>query len=216
MPNLIFGTHNQGRGTRQLSWNGRNGAVLLTACAGPWWLLMPVPRLAGSSPPRDGEVGRPAEPLTSSGTRGGEGPLPPVMRQCIIWASAGCPTPHVCIGRSLLVRHHAFGGKPRAFGPADRDSFRYCTLNLCQWWPKEGMSFIFRTKVVVMNPEGGWSLHIAGRWSKTGGVPFPTDTNLKTCWRFCTTALRQKLTRLHCSVGVSSMAFCQWALRSTT
>jgi hypothetical protein len=39
------------------------------------------------------------------------------------------------------------------------------------------------------------------------------DANLKICWRFCTTALRQKLTRLHCSVGVSSMAFCSVGLK---
>ena len=31
------------------------------------------------------------------------------------------------------------------------------------------------------------------------------DANLKICWRFCTTALRQKLTRLHCIVGASSI-----------
>jgi hypothetical protein len=74
---------------------------------------------------------------------------------------------------------------------------------------------VFRKKVVVMIQKGWSPQLIAGRWSKTGGAPCPMDANLKICWRFCTTALRQKLTRLHCSVGVSSMAFCQWALRST-
>jgi hypothetical protein len=41
------------------------------------------------------------------------------------------------------------------------------------------------------------------------------DAILKIYWRFCTTALRQELTRLRWSVGVLSMGFCQWALRFT-
>jgi hypothetical protein len=73
-------------------------------------------------------------------------------------------------------------------------------------------------------PKGalGWAkrfvipLKYRGAVVETGGSPCPMDANLKICWRFCTTALRQKLTRLHCSVDVSSMTFCQWALRSTT
>jgi hypothetical protein len=70
---------------------------------------------------------------------------------------------------------------------------------------------VFRKKVVVMIRKG-WSAINRGAVVETEGAPCPMDANLKICWRFCTTALRQKLTRLHCSVGMSSMAFCQWAL----
>ena len=41
----------------------------------------------------------------------------------------------------------------------------------------------------------------------------PYGCKLEDLLEFCTTAHRQKLTRLHCSVGVSNMAFCQWDLK---
>ena len=70
--------------------------------------------------------------------------------------------------------------------------------------------------ILVVEDEPLIALDIEVALRRVGAKVLSTAANLKICWRFCTTALRKKLTRLHCSVGVSSMAFCQWALRSTT
>src|SRR5215216_4162705 len=96
------------------------------------------------------------------------------------------------IGRSIMLHGH----KTSVSLAPERRAF-HCQRNLRSYDPKGLVA--------------GISL---GAAFESGGVLCPVDANSKICWRFCTTALRQKLTLLRCNVGKSSMAFCQWALSS--